>query len=138
MRVDVLNFHKRILITQFLSIIFSIISNIHTRLLLKQDWMFYNVTIFYMQIILFVIIFSVIINRYLDGRWINVLLISIPCIVYWLIILAIGSKIFPIHTDSEDYGVGLILVLVSSYQWISVVIGSIVGTYIKKKNTFPQ
>jgi hypothetical protein len=91
-----------------------------------------------MQIILFVIIFSVIINRYLDGRWINVLLISIPCIVYWLIILAIGSKIFPIHTDSEDYGVGLILVLVSSYQWISVVIGSIVGTYIKKKNTFPQ
>jgi hypothetical protein len=75
--------------------------------------------------------------RYMDGRWINVPLISIPYIVYWLIVLAIGSKIFPTHTDPNDYGIGLILVFISSYQWLGVLIGSIVGTYIKK-NPYPQ
>jgi hypothetical protein len=86
-----------------------------------------------MQIILFVIIFSVIMLRYMDGRWINVFLISIPYIVYWLIVLAIGSKIFPSHTDSEKYGGALVLAFVSVVQWISIVIGSIIGTYIKKR-----
>ncbi|MGH4118240.1 hypothetical protein [Clostridium sp.] len=132
MQVDGLSFYKRIFITQSLSILFAVISNFYTRILINGDWMFDNKTLF-LQIILLVIIFSVIIIRYLDGRWINVLLISIPYIVYWLIVLAIGATIFPTHTDSEDYGSGLMLMFISIYQWISIVIGSIVGTYIKKR-----
>ncbi|MGK0469479.1 hypothetical protein [Clostridium sp.] len=132
MKVDVLSFYKRILITQSLSILFAVISNFHTRILINRDLMFDNQTLF-LHITLLVIIFSVIIIRYLDGRWINILLISIPYIVYWLIVLAIASTIFPTHTDSENYGAGIILLFVSACQWISVVIGSIIGTYIKKR-----
>lgn len=133
MKVDVLSFYKRILITQSLSILFAVISNFHTRILINSGWIFDNPIIF-LPIIIFVIIFSVIVIRYLDGRWINVLLISIPYIVYWFIVLVISSTIFSAHTDSEDYGLGLIILFLSACQWISVVIGSIVGTGIKNEH----
>lgn len=138
MKVDVLSFYKRILITQSLSILFAVISNFHTRILINSGWIFDNPIIFllimFLPIIIFVIIFSIIVIRYLDGRWINVLLISIPYIVYWFIVLVIISTIFPIHGDSEDYGLGLIILFLSACQWISVVIGSIVGTAIKNEH----
>jgi hypothetical protein len=133
MKIDISNFYKRILITQLLSILFAVISNIHTKILIKQDWMFDNQVLFYTQLILLVIIFSAIIMRFMDGRWINGLLISIPYIVYFLVVLVISSKIFPTNTDPDDFGVGLIVVFASAFQWISVVIGCIVGTYIKRK-----
>lgn len=133
MKVDVLSFYKRILITQSLSILFAVISNFHTRILINSSWIFDN-PIMFLPIIIFVIISSIIVIRYLDGRWINVLLISIPYIVYWFIVLVIISTIFPIHGDSEDYGLGLIILFLSACQWISVVIGSIVGTAIKNEH----
>ena len=132
METGVLNVYKRILISQLISLIFAVISNIHTEILLKRDWMFVNETIFYMQIILLAIVFSVVTMKYMDGKWINVLLISIPYFFYWLIVLSVYSEIFPTYTE-PDKGIGLIAGFVSAYQWISVAIGSIVGTYIKRK-----
>jgi predicted acyltransferase len=76
MKVEGLSFYKRILITQLLSILFAVISNFHTRILINRDWIFDNPTLS-LQIILLIIIFAVIIIRYLDGRWISVVIGSI-------------------------------------------------------------
>lgn len=69
----------------------------------------------------------------LDGKWVNIILIAIPYILYWLLILIYGTKMFPMNTDPSDYGVGLIGVYDSLLQWISVVIASIIGIYLKMK-----
>ncbi len=123
---------KQILITQILSIIFAIIGNLHMRLIIVHDFLFTNFVLLNLIIISLTILYTIAIRFSLKGSWKNVLLISIPYVVYWLLALAYGSKLFPINTDPNDYGVGLIGVLVSMYQWISVIIASLIGTYINK------
>lgn len=134
MTFDSLSLKKRFLIAQLLSVFFALISEIHTRLLIANDWLFSSYTLFYIGVIILIIIFTTLIYLYLDGKWINVVLISIPYIIYGVIILIVGSLIYPSHTDPDDYGVGLMGVFASFNQWISVVIASIIGTYIKRKH----
>jgi hypothetical protein len=131
---DSLSYKKRILITQLLSVLFAFILEIHTRLLIANDWLFSNYAVFYTEVIILIIMFTIFIYLYLDGKWISIVLISIPYIIYWFIILAVSSIIYPSHTDPEDYGVGLLVVFASMCQWISVVIASIIGTYIKRRH----
>lgn len=125
---------KRILVTQLLSLIFAILGDIHIGILIKNDWMFDSEILFYIQIIILTILYIVLIIKFLDGKWINTILISIPYIIYWFLVFYYGSKIFPTNTDSEDYGIGLMGVFMSFYQWISIIIASIIGTYIKRMN----
>ena len=130
---DSLSLKKRILITQVLSIFFAFISEIHTRLLIANDWLFSNYALFYIEVIILIMIFTTFIYLNLDGKWINVVLISIPYVTYWLITLLVTSIMYPTHTDPDDYGVGLLGVFASICQWISVVIASIIGTYMKRR-----
>lgn len=76
---------------------------------------------FYIEVIILIFIFTTFIYLYLDGKWINIVLISIPYIIYWFIILIASSAIYPTHTEPDDLGVGLLGVFASTYQWISVV-----------------
>ncbi|CAH2213537.1 hypothetical protein [Tepidibacter aestuarii] len=131
MKVNSLNLYKRLLITQLLSIVFAIISEIHLRLLITNDWMFTNSSLLGIEIIVLIIIFTILITLFLDGRWLNVLMISIPYLIYWFIVLWISSKLFPMHISPDDYGVGLIGLFVCVYQCVSIVIANIIGTYIK-------
>lgn len=52
----------------------------------------------------------------------------------WFIILIEGTKLFSTHTDSNDYGVGIIGIFISLCQWISVIIASVIGTCLNKTN----
>ena len=73
------------------------------------------------------------INLLLEGKWLNVALISIPYIIYHLFIIIKGSEIFPMNTDPNDYGIGIVLLFLSIIQWTSIIIASILGTYLKIK-----
>lgn len=134
MKINPLRLYKRILITQLLSLLFAIISEIHIRLLISNDWLFTNILLFHIEIIILIVIYALLIRFLLDDRWLNVLMISIPYVIYWFLVFAISSKIFPTHTDPDDYGLGLMGVFVSIYQWIGVLIASIVGTYLIRKS----
>jgi hypothetical protein len=132
MKVKHLNLYKRILITQLLCIGFAIISEVHIRLVIANDWWFTNVNLLAIEFFILTILFTILITLFLDGIWINILIISIPYCIYYIIVLWISSKIFPTHISSEDYGVGLIGVSISFFQWISIMISSIIGTFIRR------
>ncbi len=124
---------KLILVTQILSVIFAIVGELYIRFLITYEWMFDNITLLHLGIILLALIYISAIRLFLQGSWLNVLFISIPYVVYWIIILVQGAKLFPTHSDPNDYGVGFISVYTSMIQWISVIIASIFGTYLNKR-----
>ena len=132
MKVKHLNLYKRIIITQLLCIVFAIISEVHIRLLITNDWWFTNVNLLAIEFIILTIVFTLLITLFLDGIYINILIISILYLIYFFIISWISSKIFTTNTSSEDYGVGLIGVSISFCQWISIMISSIIGTFIRR------
>ncbi|WP_461204916.1 hypothetical protein [Clostridium sp. DL1XJH146] len=123
---------KQILITQILSIIFAIVGEIHIRLIIAHDFLFTNIMLLNLVIISLTILYTIAIRFSLKGSWKNVLLISIPYVVYGFVVLWYGSEIFPVETDSNDYGVGIMGILVSMYQWISVIVASVIGTCLSK------
>ena len=128
-----LNWSRRILITQFLSVLMAIISEIHVRILITGDWILPgNEILLYTPIILLTIIFTVLIKLFLDGKWINVLMIAIPYLIYWIFVLLVSSTVYPSHTDPNDYGVGIIGLLVGFYQWVGILIASIMGTFLRR------
>lgn len=132
MTFESLSLKKRIIVTQLLSVFFACTSEMHTRLLIANDWLFSSYTLFYIGILILIIIFTILIYFYLDGKWINVVLITISYIFCGFIIIIVGSLIYPTHTDPDDYGIGLLGVFASINQWISVVVAIIIGTFLKR------
>lgn len=133
MDISYLSLHKRILITQLLSALFAVICQIHIRLLINADWMFSNSLIFYFVFIILIVLFMELTRLFLDGRWINIFIISFSYIIYWLGVLAVSTIVFPTNIESDDYGTGLLGFFVSALDWISVIIATIIGTYLKIK-----
>ena len=71
---------------------------------------------------------------FLKGNWLNVLLISIPYyLVYLPIILNEGPKFFLTYTDPNDFGVGIMGLVIIACVCISVIIASAIGTYLNKR-----
>ncbi|MCY6369475.1 hypothetical protein [Clostridium ganghwense] len=124
---------KQILVTQILSIVFAIVGELYMRLLITYDWMFTNVILLNLGVVLLTLLYIIAIRLFLEGSWLNVLFISVPYVIYWFIILFEGAKFFPTHTDPNDYGVGIIGIFISMYQWISVIMASAIGTYLNKR-----
>lgn len=122
---------NQILITQLLSVIFAIVAEIQQRFFITNDWVFSNILL--LSIILLTILYAILINLLLEGKWVNVILIFIPYIIYYFFIFIKGSEIFPMHTDPNNYGIGIMGLFISICQWISVLIASILGTYLKIK-----
>lgn len=131
MTSNALSLRKRILITQLLGVFFAFIAEIHTRLLITFGWLFTSYALYYAEVSILLVIFTVLIFLYLDGKRINVMLITIPYIFYRLIILIVGFVIYPTHTEPDDYGTGILALFSSICQLISVVVASILGTYMK-------
>lgn len=133
MNISYLSLHKRILLTQLLSALFAVICQIHIRLLINADWMFSNSLIFYFVFIILIVLFMELTRLFLDGRWINIFIISFPYIIYWFGVLAVSTIVFPTNIESDDYGTGLLGFFVGALDWISVIIATIIGTYLKRK-----
>ena len=133
---DFLNSYKQVLRTQVISVFFAIISVIHIRLLLANDWMFANTITFYTQFAILIIAFTTFTGNFLDRRWANVVMISVPYIFYWVIVLIISYKMIPTYRDygDDNNGIGILILLVMLFQWSSVLIANIIGTYISIRN----
>jgi hypothetical protein len=125
---------KQIIQTQILSIIFAIVGEVYIRLLIAHQWIFCNFILINLGIVLLALVYIVAVRVFLEGHWLNVLLISFSYVVYWFIILIVGSKVFSTHTDPNDYVVGIIGIVTSFYQWISVIIASIIGTDLNRRS----
>ena len=124
---------KQIIITQLLSIIFSILGEIYLRLLITYDWLFTDFRLLILGISLLTLFYIIMVMFFVKGNWLNVLLISVPYVVYWSLILYKGSKLFPTHTDPNDFGVGIMGIVIGICVWISIIIGCVIGTYLNKR-----
>lgn len=100
--------------------------------------MFLNPIVLYIGIILSVVMFTALIKYFLDGKCVNVVLISIPYLIYWFMLFVVSSKIYPAYWQADNYGVGLMILLTNIYLWIDVIVASIIGTYLKRKNCYSK
>lgn len=133
MTIDSLSLKKRLMVTQLLSVFFAFISEIHTRLLIAYDWLFSSYIVFYTEIVILIIIFTILNYIYLDRKWINIALILPPYIIYVFIMLLLSSSVYPFNTTPNNYGIGLLGVFTIINQWFSVLIACFIGTYLKRK-----
>ncbi len=124
---------KQISITQLLSIVFAIIGELYLRLLINHDWLFTNIILLSVGIIFLTILYTSLIYFFLEGKWINIALIFIPYIIYFFIVSIKSTHFFPMHTDPNDYGVGILGLFIMFCQCMSVLISSIVGTHLNKE-----
>lgn len=124
---------KQISITQLLSIVFAIIGEVYLRLLINHDWLFTNIILLSVGIIFLTLMYTSLIYYFLEGKWMNIPLIFIPYIIYFLIVSIKSTHLFPMHTDPNDYGVGILGLFIMFCQCISVLMSSIVGTYLNKE-----
>lgn len=130
----ILKILKQVIITQILSIIFAIVGELYLRLLITYDWMFTDVKLLVLGFSLLTLLYIIIIKFFVKGNWLNVLLISIPYyLVYSPIILNEAPKLFPTYTDPNDFGVGIIGLVIFVCEFISVIIASVIGTYLNKR-----
>ncbi|MBC2398524.1 hypothetical protein BD780_000366 [Clostridium tetanomorphum] len=53
--------------------------------------------------------------------------------MYSVIVLTKGSEIFHTYTESNDYGVGIIGLVIGFCQFISIFMASILGIYLKRR-----
>lgn len=135
MRNKVIRGIKQIFITQLLSILFAVFAEIHQRLWIANGRGFTAGIIACLGIIILILLYTFLIWFFLEGKWVNVVLISISFFIYNVFIIIISAEIFPMNIDPNDYGImGL---FISICQWIGVLIASILGTYFKniKGNT---
>lgn len=126
---------KLLLKSQLLSMIFVIIVRININLLLSHTNLLTNSTVLILSLIAFTVFCIVISILLLNESLINVILISVPYIIYWHIF---SSKIFLFHSHNSpnDYGFGFLGISIELFfglfQYIIVIISSIVAVSIHK------
>ena len=130
---------KQISITQLLSIVFAIIGELYLQLLISYHLASDNILLLSsVGIIFLTILYVSLIYFFLEGKWINIPLIFIPHVIYFFIIFIKSPYLFPMQLDPNDYGGGILLLFVTFCQCISILISSIVSTYLNKERCKPK
>ncbi len=125
---------KQISITQLLSIVFAIIGEVYLHLLISYHLVSNNIILLSsIGIIFLTVLYTSLIYFFLEGKWMNIPLIFIPHVIYFFIIFIKSPYLFPMQLDPNDYGGGILLLFVTFCQCMSVLISSIVGTYLNKE-----
>ena len=128
---------KMIIKTQILSVICVIVGRLHISLLLAYRSLFTNSIILSLSFISFAVFCIIISMLLLNGNLLNIILVSVSYIVY---LFLFGTKIFLFHsnTDPNDFGFGfmglLTEIFIGLFQYIIVIISSILSTSIHKTN----
>jgi len=136
-----MNISKRILTTQLISYVFSVLS-----LLLAAFFAWFldsnfgkkihSDSVFFIPIsisILLLILFSIIIKKFLDGKWRNLLLIVLPFYLYFFSMLLVCGRILFRSSGSDNLGLGVLLTILFFIQIISLSIASVLGTIFKRR-----
>ena len=119
---------KQIIITQTISIIFAIAAGVY----LQCDWMFKNGITLVLGISLLTLFYIIIMTFFLKANWINILLVSVLYyLVYSPIIIFLIPFYFNTHSDPNDFGAGLLGLVMMVCVCISVVVASIIGTVLR-------
>ncbi|WP_035794278.1 hypothetical protein [Clostridium algidicarnis] len=130
---------KQISTTQLLSIVFAIIGELYLQLLISYHLASDNILLLSsVGIIFLTVLYTSLIYFFLEGKWMNIPLIFIPHVIYFFIIFIKSPYLFPMQLDPNDYGGGILLLFVTFCQCMSVLISSIVGTYLNKERCKPK
>lgn len=128
---------KVLITSQLLSIIFVIIGRVNISLLLAYSNSPSNSIIPILSLVFFAIFCIIISILFLNENLINIILVSVSYVIYWLVF---GSKIFLFQSDNNpnDFGAGIlglpIEILVGFFQYIIVIVATIIATSIHKIN----
>jgi len=127
-------FLKRLLKTQILSIIYSVITITFFELIISGSRdIQYIFCLILVEVIGIGILCFLLSQKYLDTKWLDVVFINMPYGVYCLLILAFYGSFFPISGVEDDYGLGLILLFDFIGCWISITIGLIVSNAVNRR-----
>lgn len=125
---------KQISITQLLSIVFAIIGQVYLHILISYHLASDNILLLSsIGIIFLTVLYTSLIYFFLEGKWINIPLIFIPYVIYFFITFIKSAYFFPMQLDPNDYGGGILLLFLTLCQCMSVLISSIVATYLNKE-----
>ena len=119
---------KQIIITQIISIIFAIAAGVY----LQCDLMFENGILLVLGISLLTLFYIIVMAFFIKANWLNILLVSVP---YYLVYSPISIFVIPFylssHSDPNDFGAGILGLVMMVCVYISVVIASIIGTVLR-------
>lgn len=119
---------KQIIITQIISIIFAIAAGVY----LQCDLMFENGILLVLGISLLTLFYIIVMAFFIKANWLNILLVSASYyLVYAPIITFKLPNFFNTHSDPNDFGAGLLGLVMMVCVYISVVIASIIGTVLR-------
>jgi len=126
---------KQIILSQLMSIIFAIIQEVFTRTEIyfeSPDCQFISFKVLTIVMIILAIIYSTIIYMCLEAKWINIILICLPFILYSSLFMKISPVLFPSKVNLTDDIIVLVRVVLMMYQWVGILIASFIGIHLHK------
>lgn len=122
---------KRVLKSQLLSMFYGGIAMLSLNLFIRFELEIAIIIIF--GDIMFLAALTAFINYKLSyTKWLDIVLISFPFLVYVLFAFVVISQIIPNTMGANDYGVGLVLLFSIIGYCLSIVVGSIAAVVIRK------
>ena len=122
---------KRLLITQFLSVVYSIITITIIELIIRVSGL--DILIL-LNVIMIGFLSFFISRKFLDSSWLNIFLVCMPFIIYSTIVIGVYGTIFPIKGDDDNYALGLLILIDIIGCLVSIAIGMISSNVSKRCN----
>jgi hypothetical protein len=122
---------KRLLTTQFLSVLYSIITITIIELTIRVPGLYMLIPL---DVIMIGFLCFFISRKFLDSRWLNIFLVCMPYIIYSIIVMGVYGAIFPIKGDDDNYALGLVILIDIIGCWVSIIIGMISSNVSKRFN----